>query len=189
MPDRYNAGHQRYCGEPACQKASHEASQRRWLARPENRTYHGNGDHCKRVRIWRQEHPAGWRERAGVLQDFVLAQPIERQPVAADLGVPPAPPDVALPGPVLPAFVEISDNPCRLAVAPERPQDPPLQDFDLAQAPLFVGLIASLVDPLQDDIGLFLARLQTRGQAILRRGPGMALKGTSNHDPTQTGVV
>ena len=49
----------------------------------------------------------------------------------------------------------------------------PLQDLYLSQNPLFVGLISILTDTLQEDMAPMLARLQTRGQAILRNGPGI----------------
>ncbi len=34
-----NAGHQKYCSEPNCRKASKAASRRAWLSKPENQDY------------------------------------------------------------------------------------------------------------------------------------------------------
>ncbi|SAL07534.1 hypothetical protein AWB78_08619 [Caballeronia calidae] len=39
VPDARNVRHQRYCSEAACRQASKAASQRQWLAKPENRDY------------------------------------------------------------------------------------------------------------------------------------------------------
>lgn len=47
--DRRNARHQKYCPEPACRKASKAASQRAWLAKPENRDYFCGPEHVARV--------------------------------------------------------------------------------------------------------------------------------------------
>jgi hypothetical protein len=49
QPDPRNRHHQRYCSKPACQRASHAASQRRWLNKPENRDYFRGPIHVARV--------------------------------------------------------------------------------------------------------------------------------------------
>ncbi|MBP6733994.1 MAG: hypothetical protein KAX51_02535 [Chromatiaceae bacterium] len=53
-PDARNARHQRYCSQPPCQAASKRASQAKWLAKPENRNYHGGTAAVARVQAWRQ---------------------------------------------------------------------------------------------------------------------------------------
>jgi len=71
---------QRYCGEAACQQASHAASQRRWLAKPENHGHFSGPENVERVRAWRKAHPGYWRaaaKRRNALQDMKSAQPID----------------------------------------------------------------------------------------------------------------
>jgi hypothetical protein len=70
------AGHcQRYCGAPACRRASRRASQNRWLVRPENQDYFRGPDQVRRVQAWRKAHPGYWRKRPTALQDTITAQP------------------------------------------------------------------------------------------------------------------
>jgi hypothetical protein len=61
VPDYRNAYHQRFCSKPACQHASKRFSQRRWLRKPQNRSYFREPDNIVRVRDWRREHPGYWR--------------------------------------------------------------------------------------------------------------------------------
>jgi hypothetical protein len=61
IPDYRNAYHQMFCSTPACQHASRQTSQRRWLRKPENRNYFRELDNLERVRQWRQSHPGYWR--------------------------------------------------------------------------------------------------------------------------------
>ena len=49
-PDPRNVRHQRYCSAPACRGASKAASQRRWLAKAENRNYFRG---CLAKPVWR----------------------------------------------------------------------------------------------------------------------------------------
>jgi hypothetical protein len=51
--DARNRRHQRYCAKAACRKASKAASQRRWLAKPQNRDYFHGPEQVARVRPWR----------------------------------------------------------------------------------------------------------------------------------------
>jgi len=81
--DRRNAHHQQYCQEPACRKASKAASQRRWLAKPENLGYHSGPAAVARVRAWQIAHPE-YLERQGTgrslaLQDLCIAQAVDLQ--------------------------------------------------------------------------------------------------------------
>ena len=54
LPDHRNIGRQRYCSEPECRKASKAASQRKWLAKPENRNYFRGPLNVQRVQEWRK---------------------------------------------------------------------------------------------------------------------------------------
>jgi len=88
-PDPRNVRHQEYCSEAACRRASKAASQRRWLAKPENRDYFRGAEQVARVQRWRAEHPGyGCRASAtttAALQDDCHVQVIEIQEKSADL--------------------------------------------------------------------------------------------------------
>ena len=60
-PDARNLWHQRHCPKPSCRKVSKAASQRRWLAKSENRDYFRGAINVARVRVWRAAHPGYWR--------------------------------------------------------------------------------------------------------------------------------
>ena len=81
IPDTRNAKHQKYCRKPVCRKASKAASQRRWLAKPENQDYFRGPENVKRVQQWRKAHPGYWRgkqkNKQDALQDPLNGQPIE----------------------------------------------------------------------------------------------------------------
>ena len=81
IPDPCNIKRQKYCCKPDCRKASKAASQRRWLAKPENRDYFCGPDNVKRVQLWREANPGYWRGRRknnnDALQDRLNPQPIE----------------------------------------------------------------------------------------------------------------
>jgi len=88
-PDSRNRRHQRYCSKPACRCASHAASQRRWLSKPENRDYFRGPIHVARVRAWRRTHP-GYAQRAdthlrSALQDDSCTQPVDSASDSAGL--------------------------------------------------------------------------------------------------------
>jgi len=78
--DPRNLRHQKYCSKAACRKASKAASQRRWLAKPENRDYFRGPENVARVRAWRQAHP-GYRHRgakkSAALQEDSRMQALE----------------------------------------------------------------------------------------------------------------
>ena len=138
--DPRNRYHQKFCQKEPCRQASKRASQRRWLAKPENADHFGGPDQVERVRQWRQSHPGYWRthkrKSAGTLQDVCLGQ-------AADVeGV-------------------VEGDPQDLFRRT-------LQDVCLAQTPLLVGLLSQLVDSaLQEDIVGFARRMVARGQDLL----------------------
>jgi hypothetical protein len=82
-PDARNVGRQSYCSKPPCRKASKAASQRRWLGKPQNRTYFRGPVHCERVRQWRKDHPGYWRRKGtfakDALQDTLTTQRLQKQ--------------------------------------------------------------------------------------------------------------
>ena len=73
-PDPRSAYHQRYCSKEACQKASHQASQARWLLQETSRNYHRGPEACARVREWRTRHPKYWQRKPVALQDDCSTQ-------------------------------------------------------------------------------------------------------------------
>ena len=81
IPDPRNIKRQKYCRKPDCRKASKAASQRRWLAKPENQDYFCGPDNVKRVQQWREANPGYWRGKRknnkAALQDRLNPQPIE----------------------------------------------------------------------------------------------------------------
>ena len=50
-PDPRNLRHQRYCSAKECRRASKAASQRRWLAKAENRDYFCTAAYIRRNRL------------------------------------------------------------------------------------------------------------------------------------------
>jgi hypothetical protein len=157
--DPRNLRHQKYCSKPACQKASKAASQRLWLAKPENEHYHSGPEAGARVREWQKTHPE-YRERqkakrSAALQDHCNAQaPDSKQEFLT-----------------LPELVEIS----------AAPVSPALQDFIGAQPyvfNVFIGFISHFFgQSLQDDISETAHTLQKLGEDIANgKGPDEFLK-------------
>lgn len=154
--NRRNAHHQKYCSAPACRKASKEASQSRWLAKPENRNYYSGPQAVARVQNWQKANPE-YRERqkakrSPALQDNVLPQP----PVFQDIVLqqPPVFKDESI---QLPDLEEIFAPPIPVA----------LQDFISAQPYVFIGLIAHFFNyTLQDQIVTATRFLQQLGEDI-----------------------
>jgi hypothetical protein len=81
IPDPRNIKRQRYCRKSECRQASKAASQRRWLAKPDNQDYFCGPQNVKRVQLWRQANPGYWRGKRknnqNALQDPLNPQPIE----------------------------------------------------------------------------------------------------------------
>jgi hypothetical protein len=75
VPDYRNAYHQRFCSKPACQHASKQFSQRRWLRKPKNRYYFREPDNVSRVQNWRREHPGYWRIGHHRCTSFLRTEP------------------------------------------------------------------------------------------------------------------
>jgi hypothetical protein len=86
--DPRNRRHQRYCAKAPCRKASKAASQRRWLAKAENRDYFRGPANVARVRAWRADHPGYWRggsKGVDALKEDCQAQATEQTEKSADL--------------------------------------------------------------------------------------------------------
>ena len=80
IPDPRNAKRQKYCRKPECRKASKAASQKHWLAKPENRGYFSGPENVKRVQLWREANPGYWRGKRKNNQD-ALQDPLNPQPI------------------------------------------------------------------------------------------------------------
>jgi hypothetical protein len=151
--DYRNRSRQQYCAAPECQKASKQASQKRWLSKPENRDYFRGVDQVRRVQEWRRAHPGYGKGRRRqprrALQDSCSAQLLLSQSII---------------------------NP---ELRTSRPPPPPaLQDICQVQTPLLVGLIAQFTDAtLQEDIARYTRRLIAKGQDILDQPSRRSAKG------------
>ena len=88
-PDPRNLRHQRYCSKSPCRRASKAASQRRWLAKPDNRDYFGGPENVERVRTWRAAHPGYWRRSSpnsrSALQEHSLTQVVDNHTESTSL--------------------------------------------------------------------------------------------------------
>ena len=138
VPDHRNREKQNYCQKSPCRKASKNASQKKWLSKPENKDYFRNHDNVERVQKWREDTPEYWKrtKSSATLQDLLTVQPIENKENNDQKDVP--------------------------------PQTHALQDLLMAQSPVIIGLIYNLTgSALQDDIANTLLRMQQFGQEIL----------------------
>jgi len=88
-PDPRNLRHQRFCSKASCRGASKAESQRRWLAKPDNRDYFRGPENVERVRAWRAAHPGYWRRLSpntrSALQAYSLTQPADNNEQSASL--------------------------------------------------------------------------------------------------------
>ena len=88
-PDPRNLRHQRFCSKPPCRRASKAESQRRWLAKPDNRDYFRGPENVERVRAWRTAHPGYWRRSSpnahSTLQERSLTQVADKHDESASL--------------------------------------------------------------------------------------------------------
>lgn len=142
-PDYRNAMKQEYCGKPECRKASRGASQKRWLKK--NPNYFKGSIHVERVQTWRQANPGRSRRKTSesLLQDDCGQIAKSKQDV-----IPHLPPELQASTPVL-------------------------QDFCLAQHPVFIGLISHFTGcVLQDEIDEVTRRLEQLGQDVICSNPG-----------------
>lgn len=88
-PDPRNLRHQRFCSKSSCRGASKAESQRRWLAKPDNRDYFRGPENVERVRAWRAAHPGYWRRLSAntrsALQEHSLTQAADNTEQSASL--------------------------------------------------------------------------------------------------------
>ena len=88
-PDPRNLRHQRFCPKSPCRRASKAESQRRWLAKPDNRDYFRGPENVERARAWRTDHAGYWRRSsphiASVLQEHPLTQPTDNHDESVSL--------------------------------------------------------------------------------------------------------
>ena len=88
-PDPRNLRHQRFCSKPPCRRASKAESQRRWLAKPDNRDYFRGPENVERVRGWRISHPRYWQRSSpnthSALQEHLLTQAADNHDESAPL--------------------------------------------------------------------------------------------------------
>ena len=159
-PDPRNAHRQRYCARPACRAASKRASQAKWLAKPENRSYHQGPAAVARVRAWRQAHPGYGRRKIAVPIAVPAAPPVPSDPLHVDATV---------------MTASASQGTCNAAASLSLRSGAPLQDLMgsplqeilTAQPYVLIGLIGHLWDcALQEDIVSASARLLQLGRDI-----------------------
>lgn len=81
VPDHRNRTRQKYCKTPKCRRASKAASQRKWLQKPENKSYFKDPLNTRRVQEWRKQHPGYWKpnrsSKQNALQDRLSTQATE----------------------------------------------------------------------------------------------------------------
>jgi hypothetical protein len=143
--DGRNAHHQKYCSAPACRKASKAASQRAWLAKPENQDYFRGPDNVLRVQAWRASHPGYGRRATGERQEAPVAP--ETGPALQDLY-----PAQAIETKAFSEDILLS----------------PLQDLLRDQPAVLIGFIAHFTgSALQEDIARSTRRLLELGHDIL----------------------
>lgn len=79
IPDPRNASRQQYCSKLECRKASKAASQKRWLAKPENKDYFRGDEHKNRVYEWRKKNP-GYRKSKTPKTENVFKDSLKTEP-------------------------------------------------------------------------------------------------------------
>ena len=142
-PDYRNAKNQEYCGKLECRKSSKRASQKRWSNK--NPNYFKGSIHVDRVREWRQTNPGRSRRKTS---DALLQDDCDQITKAKQDVIPHLPPELQVSVPVL-------------------------QDFCLAQHPVFIGLIAHFTGcVLQEEIDVVTRRLEQLGQDVICSTPG-----------------
>jgi hypothetical protein len=144
-PDSRNGHHQKYCTSPACRKASKKASNKKWLAKPENTNYHSGPSAVTRVQEWRKLHP-----------DYRLLQKEQINTALQDV--------------LNTQVIDFTQENTSLSPTKEdweAPSHAALQDFILTQPHVFIGLVAHLCGvTLQDDIAKTFRVLQELGEDI-----------------------
>lgn len=89
IPDPRQRQRQRHCAQPECRRVSKAESQRRWLAKPENKDWWRGPENVQHVREWRAAHPGYWRRAKrrpeSALQDMTQGQVTgEQRAMASD---------------------------------------------------------------------------------------------------------
>jgi len=91
VPDPRNRHHQRFCSAELCQGASKALSQKRWLAKPENKEQWRGSANGQRVDSWRKAHPQYWKRSPKIkpvaLQDICTSYPVDYQSVKPNLAL------------------------------------------------------------------------------------------------------
>ena len=137
-----NVGHQKYCSEVICRKASKAASRRAWCAKSENKDYFRGPENVARVQSWRAAHPGYWRRPKGQRAKAPVA-PLALQDLCPS------------------QVIEMTEE------SPEVLQ-PALQDLWRDQPAVLIGFLAQFTgSALQDDIALITRRLLELGNDIL----------------------
>lgn len=81
IPDHRNKNRQKYCTKPECRKASKAESQKKWLSKPENKSYFKSEDNVLHVQEWRKDNPGYWKRNSKngdiALKDTLTVQTIE----------------------------------------------------------------------------------------------------------------
>jgi hypothetical protein len=145
LADYRNGYHQVYCSKPLCRAASKQASQRRWLSQKVNRDYF-------RSRRENVERVRQWRQAHPDYWKEKSAPPGKAQQTEPQ---------------ELDADSHLVTQSAKTPIA--------LQDFCLADHPVFIGLISMVTGvALQEDIALTTRKLEARGRDIL----GLALQET-----------
>ena len=80
-PDYRNRSRQRFCSAPLCRRASKQASQARWCAKPANRDYFRGEANTERNRRWRAAHPGYWKrsQPSSAQQDRCSSEVVDDQ--------------------------------------------------------------------------------------------------------------
>lgn len=77
-PDARQRARQRRCAKTECRRASKQASQRKWQAKPENHDYFKGPQQVRRTQVWRAAHPGYWQRKrskgGSALQEMMSAQ-------------------------------------------------------------------------------------------------------------------
>ena len=91
FPNYRSRDRQHYCGKPACQHASKQASQRRWRRTHFGRDYFRNAKNAEHVRQWRQAHPGYWKKEKPVSDGIQMVTLQQVNPVQVSCNVPRSP--------------------------------------------------------------------------------------------------
>ncbi len=178
-PDHRNAKRQKYCTKPECRRESRALSQRRWLAKKENRDYFKGPENVRRVQVWRKAHPGYWRRgKTGTEPAAINASPPKRMQKQQDnkssLGQ-----ETALQDPLIGLSAKNQKDSATLMV-----REIALQDSLTAQHYVLTGIIALLTgSALQDDIARSTRALQQSGCDILESVEDGVLAPGVNHAP------